>query len=475
MARALIGRTVRRLRTERRLTQQALAARLGISASYLNLIEHDQRAVTASLLIKLGETLRVDLATLSGRGSASSRSACARSFADPLLAADAVPEAEVAELAAARRTRRARCWRCIAPGAWRARTPAASRCRPGGASCCRTRRRATSSTTAATISPTLEAAAEAIAAELRRRAGRDEPRHRRTAAPDAWAHGDGAAAGRRAAPLRSRRAAAGACRRRCRARAAASTWPSSSPCWRRAMRWRRCWPRPRRPRRKPAMLIRVGLLNYVAGALLMPYAAFLDAAQALRHDMEALAARFGVSFEQACHRLSTLQRPGRARGAVLLRARRSGGECVQALLRRRLSVRALWRIVPALGRAHGLLPARRGAGPGRGTAGRRGLSVLRAHRDAAGDATGASRGRCMSWRWAAASRMPRRSHMRTGWIWSGRRSASACRAGCAIARTAAAARFRRWNTGWPWIPIVPVRRHTGSKRGEDEMPARRRD
>src|SRR5581483_4932027 len=62
-----------------------------------------------------------------------------------------------------------------------------------------------------------------------------------------------------------------------------------------------------------AMLIRVGLLNYVAGALLMPYAAFRDAARALRHDMEALSARFGVSFEQACHRLSTLQRPG-ARG-----------------------------------------------------------------------------------------------------------------------------------------------------------------
>ena len=40
---------------------------------------------------------------------------------------------------------------------------------------------------------------------------------------------------------------------------------------------------------------------------------FLDAARAQRHDMEALAARFGVSFEQACHRLSTLQRQG-ARG-----------------------------------------------------------------------------------------------------------------------------------------------------------------
>ncbi|HWA81333.1 MAG TPA: helix-turn-helix transcriptional regulator, partial [Acetobacteraceae bacterium] len=55
MARALIGRTVRRLRAERQLTQQALASRLGISASYLNLIEHDQRGVTASLLIKLAE------------------------------------------------------------------------------------------------------------------------------------------------------------------------------------------------------------------------------------------------------------------------------------------------------------------------------------------------------------------------------------------------------------------------------------
>ena len=61
MSRTLIGRTVRRLRTDRGLSQQVLATRLGISASYLNLIEHDQRAVTASLLIKLAETLRVDL------------------------------------------------------------------------------------------------------------------------------------------------------------------------------------------------------------------------------------------------------------------------------------------------------------------------------------------------------------------------------------------------------------------------------
>jgi predicted transcriptional regulator len=62
-----------------------------------------------------------------------------------------------------------------------------------------------------------------------------------------------------------------------------------------------------------AALIRLGLFNYLAGALLMPYAPFLAAARELRHDVEGLAARFGVSFEQAAHRLSTLQRDG-ARG-----------------------------------------------------------------------------------------------------------------------------------------------------------------
>src|SRR3546814_10900474 len=60
-------------------------------------------------------------------------------------------------------------------------------------------------------------------------------------------------------------------------------------------------------------LLRVGLANYAAGALLMPYGRFAEAAIAERHDVERLAQRFGVSFEQVCHRLSTLQRPG-ARG-----------------------------------------------------------------------------------------------------------------------------------------------------------------
>ncbi len=57
-------------------------------------------------------------------------------------------------------------------------------------------------------------------------------------------------------------------------------------------------------------ICRIGLHNYFAGALLLPYQVFLKAAMELRHDLELLAARFGASLEQVCHRLSTLQRPG---------------------------------------------------------------------------------------------------------------------------------------------------------------------
>ncbi|MFN3643291.1 MAG: short-chain fatty acyl-CoA regulator family protein [Gemmobacter sp.] len=57
-------------------------------------------------------------------------------------------------------------------------------------------------------------------------------------------------------------------------------------------------------------IARVGLANHFAGAALMPYRAFLGAAQRMRHDLERLADTFGASIEQVAHRLSTLQRPG---------------------------------------------------------------------------------------------------------------------------------------------------------------------
>jgi len=57
----------------------------------------------------------------------------------------------------------------------------------------------------------------------------------------------------------------------------------------------------------------VELANYFAAAFLMPYAPFHEAAERTRYDVDRVAAAFGVSFEQVCHRLTTLQRDG-ARG-----------------------------------------------------------------------------------------------------------------------------------------------------------------
>lgn len=66
----------------------------------------------------------------------------------------------------------------------------------------------------------------------------------------------------------------------------------------------------RLPSEDARSICRVGLANYFAGALIMPYGAFLEQARKVRHDVELLQSRFGTSFEQVCHRLSTLQRPG---------------------------------------------------------------------------------------------------------------------------------------------------------------------
>ncbi|MDP3263339.1 MAG: short-chain fatty acyl-CoA regulator family protein [Tabrizicola sp.] len=56
--------------------------------------------------------------------------------------------------------------------------------------------------------------------------------------------------------------------------------------------------------------LRVELANYFAAAVLMPYDAFLAEARATKYDLDHIATRFGVSFEQACHRATTLQREG---------------------------------------------------------------------------------------------------------------------------------------------------------------------
>ncbi len=56
-------------------------------------------------------------------------------------------------------------------------------------------------------------------------------------------------------------------------------------------------------------LYRITLANYFAAAVIMPYARFHAAAENLGYDIGVLSQRFGASLEQLCHRLTTLQRP----------------------------------------------------------------------------------------------------------------------------------------------------------------------
>lgn len=57
-------------------------------------------------------------------------------------------------------------------------------------------------------------------------------------------------------------------------------------------------------------LCRVALASYFAGAVMMPYGRFFESAEELRYDIELLGHRFGVGFEQVVHRLCTLHRAG---------------------------------------------------------------------------------------------------------------------------------------------------------------------
>jgi hypothetical protein len=75
----------------------------------------------------------------------------------------------------------------------------------------------------------------------------------------------------------------------------------------------------------PRRLYRITLANYFAAAVMMPYSAFHSAAETLNYDVHVLAQRFNAGFEQVCHRLTTLQRPN-ARGVpfFLLRVDNAG-------------------------------------------------------------------------------------------------------------------------------------------------------
>ncbi|MGI9353146.1 MAG: helix-turn-helix domain-containing protein [Rhizobiaceae bacterium] len=91
------GPRIRRIRAGLNLTQTAMAEELGISASYLNLIERNQRPLTVQLLLKLASTYKLDLDELQGAGDENLLSQLKEAFSDPLLVGEIPDRSELIE------------------------------------------------------------------------------------------------------------------------------------------------------------------------------------------------------------------------------------------------------------------------------------------------------------------------------------------------------------------------------------------
>ena len=318
---ALLGNKVRRLRRARGLSQSELAERLGVSPSYLNLIEHNRRSVTVPMLLKLAEVLGADLASFGPHEEARLLAELTEVFSDgffedhELKAPDlrdlvtAAPSAGQAVLDLYRAYRQAR----DDARALAARLSEDAQWGGGRAS--------PEEEVSEFIQqhdnhfPELESQAESLARGASLASADIEVRlldHlRKVHKVSVEVVGSDATGGvvRRYDPERRRLLLS-------------EVLPPRSRHFQLAHQVALIGCRPaldayvsrgKFSTDDARSLARVALANYFAGAVLMPYAAFLAAARAMRYDIELLGHRFRTSFEQVCHRLTTLQRP-EARG-----------------------------------------------------------------------------------------------------------------------------------------------------------------
>ncbi|MDQ6435146.1 XRE family transcriptional regulator [Mesorhizobium sp. LHD-90] len=314
------GPRIRRIRNAKGLTQTAMAEGLGISPSYLNLIERNQRPLTVQLILKLASVYKVDPDELQGeaRGSISG---LREVFADPLLAAELPGEQELVEMAEAAPNMAAgviKLYRAYREQASRLSDLNELMAHEGRAAAIsgarmpldevrdalerRPNHFAALEGEAETFSALLDPGddlAGALKAWLKREHGivvRVLP----AAVMPNWRrrydrHSQRLFVSERLSPFdQLREIAVEACLLRMSVAVAAETRTlnlSSDEARR---------------------LARFEFGRYAAHALMMPYAAFHTAAVRARYDVDVLRSRFGVSFEQAANRLTTLQRPGAA-------------------------------------------------------------------------------------------------------------------------------------------------------------------
>ena len=318
---AALGGRVRALRRRAQITQVQLAAQLGISASYLNLIEQNRRPLSAPLLLKLAEILRFDLKTFSSDHDTRRIGELLEVFGDPLFDDDDVTTQEVRELAATSPVMAlavVRLYEAYRNAAQSLDSLAAR----------------LSDDEATPSVDTLRLPTEEVSDLIQRHLNFFPVVE--NGAMEVWkvARLDaGDIAERLTAYLKShcgvtvRLEKANAMDRAIRRYDPAKCELTLSEVLRRGSRNFQLAYQiglltqsdaldaiasdPLLTSDESRALCRVALANYFAAAVLMPYDAFLAAAQEARYDLELLGHRFRVNFEQTCHRLTTLRKPGR--------------------------------------------------------------------------------------------------------------------------------------------------------------------
>ena len=314
-----LGAKVRALRRRESLSQVQLAERLGISASYLNLIEHDRRPLNAGLLIKLGQILPVDLKSLAANDEARLTADLMEALGDPLFEGHALAAPDVMELATASPSvsRAVLALYQAYRGARESADMLAARLSEGDELHAIDSSPLPSEEVSDLIQrrgnhfPELEEGAEMLwssgllSGDLYEGMVRylDEHHHVDVRIEKVGAMGQLV---RRYDPQKRVLTISEALRRGSRNFQVAYQMGllTQAPAIEQIVR------DPLLTSAESRALCRVAMANYFAGALLMPYTRFLEAARSERYDIEVLGNRFRTSFEQVCHRLTSLRRPG---------------------------------------------------------------------------------------------------------------------------------------------------------------------
>ena len=312
----LYGAKIRALRRKEGLTQAELAARLQVSASYVNLVENNRRPLSANLLLRLAKEFSLDLADFAAGEDGRIAADLGEVFGDPMFGGAAVDKQELIELATSLPH---------LAGAVLTLYRAYRDARQSVTSL--SEKLSVEGDSGFAANPTeeindliqsrgnyfddIEAAAETLWDQAGLRPGEIYPRlidylEREHQVETRLTRADQGTAMRRYDPERKILELSEVLPPRTRRfqlahqvglligaelfdRAGGADELSSG---------------------EARALLRVVLANYFAAAVLMPYEPFRRAAAEVRHDLELLAHRYQTSFEQVCHRLTTLRRPG---------------------------------------------------------------------------------------------------------------------------------------------------------------------